>query len=76
MVVHTFNHCTPEAEAGRLLQVDMMMIFELLFGVFCNLSCLRVSISVKRHHDHRELGWLTVQRFRPLSSWWDGQACY
>lgn len=76
MVVHTFNPCTPEAEAGGLLQVDVMMIFEPLFGVFCNLSCLRVSISVKKHHDHRELGWLTVQRFGSLSSRWDRQTWY
>ena len=44
--------------------------------------CLKVSISVKRYHDHGNsykgkhlIGDLHFQRFSPLSSWWNMVAC-
>ena len=54
-----------------------------LYGLYVaqtGLVLVRVSIAVKRHHDHSNsykgkhlIGWLTFQNSNLLSSWWDMQ---
>ena len=69
---HTCTH-DPNSICTQMILLKRQTIKELLIGI--NTITVWVSIAVKRHQDQTKAftcgGSLTIQRFSPLSSWWE-----